>query len=87
MKIIKLEVINKAVMKCKASVDHENGLITHEWKVIAKDGQLEAIPPQIRAGANFIDVMEFTDTKALEEIKALILTAYQKACPTLIELG
>ncbi len=41
---------------------------------------------QIRAGADFIDIMEFTDTKALEEIKTLILTAYQKACPTLIEL-
>ena len=44
------------------------------------------MPPQIRTGADFIDIMEFTDTKALEEIKTLILTAYQKACPTLIEL-
>lgn len=80
MKIVKLEVINRSVMKCKASIDHENGLITHEWKIIAKDGQLEVSPPQIRSGADFIDIMEFTDSKALEEIKTQILTAYQKAC-------
>lgn len=80
MKIVKLDVINKSVMKCKASIDDEKGLISHEWKIIAKDGELEVVVPQIRIGADFIDVLEFTDTKALEEIKALILSAYQNAC-------
>lgn len=80
MKIIKLEVINKAVMKCKATIDHENGLITHEWKIIAQDGKLEVTVPQLRMGADFVDVLEFTDIKVLEEIKTLILTAYKAAC-------
>jgi DNA-binding cell septation regulator SpoVG len=80
MKIIKLDVINKTVMKAKASIDDEKGLISHEWKIIAIDGKLQVVVPQIRSGSDFIDVLVFTDTKALEEIKALILSAYQNAC-------
>lgn len=80
MKVHKIEVINRSVLKCKASVDHEDGIITHEWKIIAKDGKLEVSVPQIRSGADFIDIMEFKDLTALEAIKEEILTAYKKAC-------
>lgn len=79
MKIHKIEVINRSVLKCKASIDHEDGIITHEWKIIAKDGKLEVSPPQIRSGADFIDIMEFKDLEALEAIKEEILRAYRKA--------
>lgn len=79
MKIHKIEIINRSVLKCKASVDHEDGIITHEWKIIAKDGKLEVSPPQIRSGADFIDVMEFKDLTVLEAIKEEILKAYKSS--------
>ena len=80
-KVLKIEIVKKSVLQATASVDHGNGLITHFWKVLLKDGKLLVIPPQLRIGPNYHDILEFKEQKEIQEIEALVLKVFHEATP------
>lgn len=77
MRIFNFTLERRGVLLATASVDHGNGFITHQWKVLSGDGGLSVFPPQIRAGSGFLEVLEFGNPADLDAIRSAILAEYE----------
>lgn len=71
--------VGRGALKATLSIDHGNGLVTHHWKVLEKEGVLEVVVPQVRLEREFIDVLEFKDKAELDQIKAEVLSFFRAA--------
>ena len=79
---IRIRLVNKDEVKLKAvaSLTVDESLVVHDIKIIeGKDGLFISMPNRKTPGGEFKDIVHPINTETREEIKAIVLKAFEEA--------